>query len=342
MPCTAIFLKAEDGSNLLARTFDFSSGYGAKLIVVPRGYPQALSDEEAKPAELPYACIGMGVQLGKAAFLLDGINEHGLCGVSNYYPEYASYKKAEPGRIAAAPYMALQYALGACRSLDEAEDAFLRRITIIPAKAALLDDVPPLHFMFADASGKCMIVEPDADGVKVYRDTVGVMTNAPSYPWHEANLRSYLGFRRESDAPADMAGRRLAPFSQNSGLWGLPGDYTTVSRFVRAAYLKHFAEPAANEPEAVELGMHILESVSSVKGLARIDSDHSAGYTVYTSAMCIESRRYYFSHYNDRRLSCADLISRSLDSNELASCAWSGGQDIRQLDDWNYTGELKK
>ena len=76
------------------------------------------------------------------------------------------------------------------------------------------------------------------DGVHVYDDTVGVMTNSPDYPWHENNLNNYLTVTPKQHEPVNWLGKELHPMSQGSGNFGLPGDFTPVARFVRAAYLK--------------------------------------------------------------------------------------------------------
>jgi choloylglycine hydrolase len=309
---------------------DFSGDYGAKLLFVPRRYPQPLDfDTSKKPVELPFAFLGIGVLEGKTPHMLDGVNEHGLCGVNNYYPGYASTGQAVHGKRSVAPSMALQYVLGTCRSLDEAEEAFRSGIILVPASSPLLGLVPPLHYMLADRSGKCLIVEPDSDGIKIYRNNIGVMTNSPSYPWHETNLRNYLGLRREPDEAAEIEGNKLEPLSLNSGLIGLPGDYTSVSRFVRAAYLRHFATTAKDELDGVTLAMHLLDSVGVAKGLST--RGDVATYTVYSAIMCAESQRYYFSHYNDRRISVAEFGSHDLEASEIAAHEWSKGQDMRPL-----------
>jgi choloylglycine hydrolase len=186
--------------------------------------------------------------------------------------------------------------------------------------------------MFTDAHGGCMVVEPEADGIKLYRDTVGVLANAPPYPWQETNLRNYLGLvRRERVAPAEIAGKRLTPNSGGSGLFGLPGDLTSPSRFVRAAYLRELALPARDEAEGVTLAAHILDSLCVAEGWCAPTPRAKWLHTVYTSVMCAESRSYYFSHYNDRRLTCARLEDYAPNAPGLVSYAWSERQDIRQL-----------
>jgi choloylglycine hydrolase len=342
MPCTAFLLSTEDGKHLLARTLDYNGDYGASLLFVPGGlaHPLAL-DDKALPTRLPYSLLGMGVLAGgRTPHMLDGVNEHGLCGVCNEYPGYAHCAGPVSGRVSLAPTMAVLFVLGSCKSLDEAQDAFTGRASLVEAASPAIGSVPPLHYMFTDALGGCMVVEPEADGIKIYRDTVGVLANTPPYPWQETNLRNHLGLlRRERVAPAEIAGKSLATNSGNANLLGLPGDFTSASRFVRAAYLRELALPAGNEEEGVTLAAHILDSLSAVKGWCAPTPQGRWLHTVYASVMCAESRSYYFSHYNDRRLARARLQDHAPGAQEIVSYEWSRRQSIAVLGKNRESGE---
>ncbi|MDR1639323.1 MAG: linear amide C-N hydrolase [Clostridiales bacterium] len=328
MPCTAVGLKTEDGKSILARTMDFSGNYEATLIVVPRLFPQPLTQETVE--KLPYSYVGMGVVAFNSPNMLDGLNEHGLAGVNNYYNGLAVYnKKAEPGKTPVTGYMALSYALSTCKSLDEVEDAFKNKITLVESSSPVLKVDPPLHFMFTDKSGEAVVIEPDQDGVKIYRNSVGVLTNPPAYSWHETNLRHFLGISRYTPQAGEIGDKMIEPLG--GGGLGLPGDFSSVSRFIRMAYMRKLAFPAKSEDDGVTLAMHLLDSVNVIKGTVAKSPDSPLHYTFYKSAMCAESGRYFFSHYNDRRLSVATLGRFDLDAEKLVTIPWSKGQDVRDL-----------
>jgi choloylglycine hydrolase len=362
MPCTAFTLETEDGSRLLARTLDYDDDYGASLISVPGGlaFPLALEAEaeagaggEGAVAEgegpggtdvlggggsltkLPYALIGMGIlhdyNGSKVPHMLDGVNEHGICGVCNEYIGYAHCAGPVLGKVSVAPSLAVLFVLGSCQSLDEVEDAFMHRASLVAAASPAIGTVPPLHYMFTDDSGGCVIVEPDVDRTRVHRDTVGVLTNTPPYPWQETSLRNHLGLlRRERIAPTVVAGKQLTTNSTNANLLGLPGDFTSTSRFIRAACLRELALPAKDETEGVTLAMHILNTLSAVKGwcMPLPSQEEKWLHTVYTSVMCARSRSYYFCHYGDRRLVCARLEDLVADAACPVSYAWSTEQSV--------------
>jgi choloylglycine hydrolase len=309
---------------------DFADSYGSLLIVIPRGYPVIPGGTASPPVNSQYAQVVMGVVTGKEPYALDGVNEHGLGGAVFYYPGYAGYRGEQPGRQTLDPALAMQYMLAFCRNLDEVEDCFRNRIALTPVTSKIIDLVPPLHYLFADLSGEAMVVEPDADGIKVYRHTVGVLTNAPGYPWQETNLRNHLAINPFPHKPLQMGSRLIEPLSLNSGTWGLPGDYTSTSRFVRAAYLKQFITEPKNEEEGVSAAMHILSALEVPRGVVR-NGEGEAGHTVYSTVLALDSRVYYFHHYDDRRIGALSLMKENPDSPDLKCWKWTTGQDIRHL-----------
>ncbi|MDR0642787.1 MAG: choloylglycine hydrolase family protein [Treponema sp.] len=333
MPCSGLTLHTADGKHLLARTFDFPDSYGAQLILIPRGYPIIPAGKTSlPPLKSQYAQAAMGVVTGKGSllYIVDGVNEHGLGGADFYYPGYAFYSGVQPDRQALDPALALQYMLAFCKNLDEVEDCFRNRIALTPAPSEIIDIVPPLHYFFADVSGEAMVVEPDVDGIKVYRNTVGVLTNVPGYPWQETNLRNHLSINPFPHKPLQMGSRLIEPLSLNSGTWGLPGDYTSTSRFVRAAYLKQFITEPKNEEEGVTAAMHILSSLEVPRGVVR-NGEGEAGHTVYSTVLVLDSRVYYFHHYDNRRIEALSLMKENLDGSGLKCWKWTERQDIRHL-----------
>jgi choloylglycine hydrolase len=306
---------------------DFDQNPGVRLMAIPRGWPILPADAEKTPTRSPYAQIAMGVMAGDCALTLDGINEFGLCGANFYYPGFAHYEGHSEGKLPLSPSIALQYTLATCRSLSEVEGLFRARVSLVADPSPVLDVTPPLHFLFSDTSGEAMVVEPDADGLKIYRGTVGVLTNAPGYPWQETNLRNYLAVDRKPCEPIDMENHILPPISPNTVLWGLPGDYTSVSRFVRTAFLRHFIEQPQTEQEGITAAFHVLDAVS-VPRMRTGALEAEAGYTMYTAVMAADSRSYYFHTYGDRRIQAVSLGSEDLDAPGIRFYEWGAGQDI--------------
>ena len=124
--------------------------------------------------------------------------------------------------------------------------------------------------------------------------------------------------------------KSIEPLSLSSGAWGLPGDYTSTSRFVRAAYLKQFITVPKNEEEGLTAAMHILSALEVPRGLVR-NGEGEAGHTVYSTVLSLDSRVYYFHHYNDRRIGALSLMKENPDAPDLKCWNWTEGQDIRRL-----------
>ena len=327
MPCSGLTLHTSDGSHLLARTMDFDVNHGAKLMVIPRKWPikPALSAEET--IESPYAQLAMGVIAGGLINSLDGVNEHGLCGAVFYYPGFAHYAGPSDGKTPLDPAIALQLALAICKDLDEAAKMFEEKTTLVADPSPVLGITPPLHYLLSDASGEAMVVEPDSDGLKIHRDTVGVLTNSPDYRWQETNLRNYLAVDRDPLIPYDMEARTLKRISPNAAMWGLPGDYSSVSRFVRTANMKRFIRLPADEAEGVTTAFHAL-SAMDVPQVELKEGEAEVAYTMYTAVMAPISKRYYFHTYENRRVQAASLDRENLDAAELKFYAWHDGQDV--------------
>lgn len=274
------------------RNMDLSYDFGQRVVTVPRGFPLRFRRSDA-PQE-HHALMGMArVQDGYPLFA-DGFNEHGLCMAGLNFPQSAYYFVDNvPGTAGVASFEMIPWVLGQCASVDEAE-ALLRRTRVIDL--AFAPDTPPspLHWHVADRT-RSIAVEPMADGLCVHANPVGVMTNEPPLPFHLTNLRQYM--RLTPDQPAcRFPGADLSPFGWGFGGLGLPGDTSTASRFVRAAF---YAACSPAEGGAVQF-FHLLDTVAMPLGSVRDDR----GYEITRYACCMDpaARTYAFRTYHDPRI----------------------------------------
>jgi len=215
-------------------------------------------------------------------------------------------------------------------STGEIIDLFDKKFVIINDTNPTLGLTPPLHFIFSDSSGQSLIIEPRQGGLSIIKDSIGVMTNSPDYQWHETNLRNYLSFTPNQKESIELLGKTLKPFSQGSGTFGFPGDFTPPSRFVRTAYLKNYAEKPSNELAAITLCHHILESVSIPKGI--VITEHGASdFTCYSAYMCSETLSYYFSTYGNQRIRKISLSESLKNEKEFKNFPIVNEEDILEL-----------
>lgn len=310
--CSSFSWVTKDGRHLLGRTYDqFGDLAANRVIGVSSKAPCAPGlhpDDHVMPGR--YSYTGMAVLGFGEPILVDGVNTAGLMGALLHYPEYAAYpEKGEPGKTPVHPGRLLAWLLSRCAGVDEAVDA-MHALTLVdePIQGKSL----PAHYILSDSKGEAVIIEPDADGVMIHRDTIGVLANSPNYLWHRTNLRNYVGVTNLPKAPRTVAGHEIREFGERlGGGSGLPGDYSSPSRFVRLAFLKEFAVLGKNELDGVSRMFRAFSTVDIPEGLAKADPNYEAyEQTLCTSVMCAESGIYYFAPAQNRRISTVRPLSR--------------------------------
>lgn len=309
--CTSFTLHAKDESYMLSRTMDFSIEMAKTVTYIPQNFHLIHDYSSSEMYQIKYAYVGMGALEDHCNIVFDGVNEQGLTAATLYFVNYANYAdpQAVTTAVKVAPDMVVGYTLGNYASVNEVKTAFEQnQIQIVDEKNPTLGITPPLHYIFMDKTGATIVVEVMKDGVHVYDDTVGVMTNSPDYPWHENNLNNYLTVTPKQHEPVNWLGKELHPMSQGSGNFGLPGDFTPVARFVRTAYLKNFMPQADDEYGNLIKAENILKSVNVAKGAVVTETD-AQDFSCYRSFMSATSQTYYFATYNNQRVRKINLQS---------------------------------
>jgi len=153
------------------------------------------------------------------------------------------------------------------------------------------------------------VIEPVGGALKIYDNSLGVMSNSPTFDWHMTNLRNYVNLTATNVPPIDLGGINLAQFGQGSGLRGLPGDFTPPSRFVRAVAFSQSAVPTDTAAQSVLQAFHILNNFDIPVGSVRETHDGQlhTDYTIWTSASDLKNLRWYFKTYNDQSIRSVDL-----------------------------------
>ncbi|WP_024615366.1 choloylglycine hydrolase family protein [Clostridium sp. Ade.TY] len=322
--CSSITWSTEDGKHLWGRNFDFNHiANGSMITYVPKGKEyygcgnilEKNIDESTKLIS-KYAAVGTGSLLMESTpVLYEGVNEKGLMGGQLYYRNYARYEdKAKEGTIGIqAPYV-VTYLLTQCANIEEVIDALINKLTLV--NVPMFGSIGTIHWSFTDKTGETVIIEPDKTGITIYRNSMGVLTNSPSYSWHQLNLYNYFNIRDLDYDNLTIDGFTLEQCASGNGTLGLPGDFTSQSRFVRLAFLKKYGVKGKTEEEGVTYGIHLLNNVAMPLGIVRVsqpgDLKHASGvvpfdYTVYTSMMCAESLKFYWVTYENQRVQCIDL-----------------------------------
>jgi len=327
--CSSISLKTLDGNQLLGRTYDmFGNLRQNKIVFTPRNQEIYLEMKESKATKVVsrYAFLGMAVLGFKNPLMVDGVNEKGLMGALLNYPKYAIYDTQKgDGQLDIHPAFFLNYLLSQCANIEEAV-VQIAKLNLIEEKVYGKD--MRVHYILSDSSGETIIVEPDREGIIVHRHTIGVLTNSPNYIWHRTNLSNFVGVTNLHKPPQTIINHEVKGFGEGvGGGFGLPGDYSSTSRFVRMAFHKHFAVDAKNELEGVTKLFHNFATVDIPEGILRESQDKEHfEQTLSTSVMCAESLTYYFATASNRRISAIKL-GNELNGTEMK---WNDNRKRRE------------
>ena len=307
--CSAMSWRTEDGLHLWGRTFDFHLlPPGTRITYLPPGTVYHLCDDKTAPVQTAaYAAVGTGLLLPQlpAPALYEGINQQGLMGGQLYYRTFAHFPDTpRPGTLALQPPLLVYHLLARCASVEEVVHTLETEVT--PVAMPLMGTVAPLHWTFSDRSGETIVVEPDREGLHIYRRTVGVMTNSPGYPWHRLNLLNYAGARDLEHTLPDLEEDCPSPCFSGSGSQSLPGGWTSPARFVRLAFLRRYALQGTGETEGVARMFRLFQSAAFPLGIVRLE-DGMWDCTVYTSVMCAETRRFYWTSHENQRIQMVEL-----------------------------------
>jgi choloylglycine hydrolase len=309
--CTGIRLVAKDGGVIAARTLEFGIDLHSDVLVVPAGttLTGTLPDGgKGVSYTTKYGFLGANAE-GMTA-IVDGLNEQGLYVGLFYFPDYATYQDATKDNAsrAMAPYEYANWLLGSFANVDEVKANF-NKVALVPVVVAAMKQVPPVHFVVHDRSGKSVVIEPSDKTLKLFDNPLGVVTNSPTFDWHLTNLRNYVNLTVDNVPPVNLGGITLAQFGQGSGLRGLPGDFTPPSRFVRAVAFSQSAMQSDTAEQAVLQAFHILNNFDIPYGAVRDEQGGQthAEYTTWTSASDLKNLRWYFKTYGDQSIHSVDL-----------------------------------
>ncbi|GFI36923.1 choloylglycine hydrolase [Lachnospiraceae bacterium] len=322
--CTSIAMNTQDF--YFGRTMDLDYEFGARVIFTPRNYPFTFRREGTLRRH--YALLGMATVSEGYPLYAEAFNEVGLCiaGLNfpdnAYYPSDPDYNKAN-----ISPFELIFWLLGKCATAAEAK-LLLKNTKLIDIPFSAKIPVAPLHWHIADKK-ESLVLESTAEGMKVYDNPVGVLTNNPSFDFQMTNLCQYLNLTVNCPKNCFSTSVKLKPYGQGLGSFGLPGDFSPSSRFVKAAYLKLNSVCGQDEQSSVAQFFHLLDSVAMPKGSVVTDKDE-CDITLYTCCMDAERGIYYYKTYENSRLTAVDMNREDLESSDLKEYPWVRVQQV----DW--------
>lgn len=317
--CTAITFSKKDF--YFGRTLDLEETYGEEVVISPRNYP--LPFVQMPDLKCHHAIIGMAHVADGYPLYYDAMNETGVCMAGLNFPGFAHYSKKVDGMDNVACFEFIPWVLGQCRNLEDVRK-LLAQLCLIETPFSPELPTTHLHWIISDQTG-CITVEPLVDRIRLYDNPVGVLTNNPPFDDQMFQLCNYMHL--SPNPPRNYFSQRvdLKPYSRGMGAIGLPGDLSSQSRFVRAAFTK--LNSLCTEDESVSQFFHILDSVSQTRGCCRLGN---GGYEITQYSSCCNASRgiYYYTTYGNRRISAVDLHRENLEGERLFRFPLVLGEDI--------------
>lgn len=337
--CSAISWNTEDKKWLFGRNFDLNRMADiTKITYFPKDYiyytcgtkmEGSRKDETRQAAN--YAAVGTGLLMEEnAPVLYEGINEYGLMGAQLNYRVFAEFsKEVKENTLPVQPAFFVYHMLAQYKKVSQIAEAVEKEITFLAVPMAGV--IPTLHWMFTDAAGESIVIESEEDGVKIYKSALGVMTNSPGYSWQKWNLLNYCFIKQLDHEALHMGQMELPQYSSGSGALGLPGDWSSPSRFVRLAFMKKFAQKGKNEKEGVARLFRLLTNVAFPLGMVEEPEPGPVSavenqvlpydYTIYSTVMCAQSLRFYWMTYENTQVQYVDL-KELMEKDEVVQFEW--------------------
>ncbi len=297
---------------LFGRTLDAEFDYGMDIIITPRNYN--LSFRYKEKVLHTYAMIGMAKPYKDYPLYADAMNEKGLCMAGLEFPKNATYYPYSETKENVCPYEFISFILRQCANVSEAKELLKKvQLTDTPISSTLA--LPALHWMISDKS-ESIVVESTERGLEVYPNVYNVLTNNPNFSFHKENINNYLSLTSEYPDNRFCKVISLTPYSYGMGSLYMPGDYSSPSRFVKAAFTLFNSKDIKDYNESIHHFFHMEDAVSPLKGVV-LNQKGLCHYTIYSSCMDMKNGIYYFKSYWNNQITGIHLFENNLDATDI-------------------------
>lgn len=309
--CTDFVLKSNDNNYVVGRSLEFAMilNTQAKLFEKGQSIQSRISNNQPGIKWVSkYSYVGMFVQPGDT--VIDGFNDQGFS-IGVLWMPGAKYPKIDTTTSLEKTIRFTDlssWLLGNFSTVEEAKQG-LSNIHVFADNVKGFSDIPPIHLSLHDAKGKSAVIEFLNGKMHVFDNPVGVLTNAPEFPWHLTNLRNYINLSAINARTVNIDGTVLAPTGQGTGLLGLPGDWTPPSRFVRAALFTQAIQPPKDAKEAVLAAIHLLNTFDIPYGTVRGSKDGDFDFTQWIVIKDLTNKKLYVRTYTNQNIQEIDLLN---------------------------------
>lgn len=310
--CTAISFLTKD--HYFGRNLDLEYSYIETIAITPRNFPFHFRKKETLKSH--YAMIGIAYVHENYPLYYDATNEKGLSMAGLNFPHYADYKPEEAGKDNIAPFEFIPWILGQCATVDEVK-ILLKKINLLEEHYNEELPLSPLHWMIADRNSS-IVVEPVKEGLKIYENPVGVLTNSPTFGMQLFYLNNYMRLSPKAPQNHFASELDLQRYSNGMGALGMPGDWSSQSRFVKATFTKMNSVCGDSETESISQFFHILGSVEHQRGCVDMGNDLYE-ITIYSSCCNTDKGIYYYRTYDNSQIVAIDMHRENLDGAQIIS-----------------------
>ena len=282
--CTALMITDTKGNAYSAKTMEYAVPMPFAMSYVPAGTKVVSVAPGNKPGlsfETKYPVLGVGANVGVGSglnMLAEAANDQGLSVSSNEMPGSQSPTGAgsDAAKAVASTDLAL-YLLGNFKSVAEVKAALVDgSVSVWLPEIPLMGNlVAPLHYILFDKTGAGIVIEYLDGKQNIHDNPVGVVTNAPDFPWHLKNLNNYAQLTNVDKNTGQFGQLKVGAPDSGNALDNLPSSQISAGRFVKAAYYTQFVRKADSPEDAVITLGHIMNNFDRPYDLS-IDKGYSA------------------------------------------------------------------
>ena len=321
--CTAVSFRTKD--HYFGRNLDLDYTYQESVVITPRNYSFRFLNDVTLTHH--YAMIGIATIADGYPLYYDATNEFGLSMAGLNFPGNAKYLSARDNMDNLSPFEFIPWVLCQCKTTCEAK-VLVSKINLTDTPFNEEFGITPLHWIISDREAS-ITVEPREDGLHIYENEIGILTNSPPFDYHIHNLSNYMNLTASEPRNRFSNKVSIRPYSHGMGAIGLPGDLSSASRFIRAAFTKLNSVTDDYEDESVSQFFHILSAVEQTRGCTQVDENYEI--TVYSSCCNTDKGIYYYTTYENRQISAVKLHSENLNDTRLYSFPLQNKQQIKWI-----------
>ncbi|MFB6609009.1 choloylglycine hydrolase [Agromyces sp. NPDC056379] len=319
--CTGLSYTTRD--HYFGRNLDLEFSYNETVTITPRNF--VFEFRKAPALATHHAIIGIATIEDGYPLYYDATNEKGLSMAGLNFPENADYKPEADGKTNITPFEFIPWILGQFETVDEVKTA-LETLNLVKINFSEAFPLSPLHWIISDRTTS-ITVESVKDGLKVYDNPVGVLTNNPTFDIQSFNLNNFMHLSKHPPEKNFSDELQFDVYSRGMGAIGLPGDLSSASRFVKVAFTKMNSVAGDSESESISQFLQILGSVAQQRGCVEV-SPGKFEITIYSSCCNTDKGIYYYTTYENSQVTGVDMHKEDLDGNALAAYPLIKGQQV--------------